>query len=155
MKSARFIRRALTTSNTISRLAARNSKGSRIAPITICRSTRKRAANRSSISMRRRSSDLFRTSSSQAPAWIAAVLALICEAYAEDEAPNDKGEMESRIVLRFHPRMAPIKCAVFPLLKNKEPLVAKAKEIVELLRPAHDCLLRRERRDRSAIPPAG
>jgi glycyl-tRNA synthetase len=63
------------------------------------------------------------------------ILALICDAYAEDEAPNDKGEMESRIVLRFHPRMAPIKCAVFPLLKNKEPLVAKAKEIVALLRP--------------------
>jgi glycyl-tRNA synthetase len=42
--------------------------------------------------------------------------------------------MESRIVLRFHPRVAPIKCAVFPLLKNKEPLVAKAKEIVRLLR---------------------
>jgi glycyl-tRNA synthetase (class II) len=64
-----------------------------------------------------------------------AILALICDAYAEDEAPNDKGEMESRIVLRFHPRMAPIKCAVFPLLKNKEGLVAKAKEIVDLLRP--------------------
>jgi glycyl-tRNA synthetase len=63
------------------------------------------------------------------------VLAMICEAYAEDQAPNDKGELESRIVLRFHPRMAPIKCAVFPLLKNKEPLVAKAKEIVALLRP--------------------
>ena len=63
------------------------------------------------------------------------ILALICEAYAEDEAPNDKGEMESRIVLRFHPRMAPIKCAVFPLLKNKESLVAKAKEIVDLLGP--------------------
>src|SRR5205823_8553745 len=63
------------------------------------------------------------------------VLALICEAYSEDQAPNDKGEMESRIVLRFRPRMAPIKCAVFPLLKNKEPMVAKAKEIVDLLRP--------------------
>src|SRR5437899_3323660 len=63
------------------------------------------------------------------------VLALICEAYAEYEAPDEKGKMETRIVLRFHPRMAPIKCAVFPLLKNKEPLVAKAKEIVDLLRP--------------------
>jgi glycyl-tRNA synthetase len=62
------------------------------------------------------------------------VLALICDAYAEDQAPDEKGKMESRIVLRFHPRMAPIKCAVFPLLKNKEPLVAKAKEIVALLR---------------------
>ncbi|MFL6538757.1 MAG: glycine--tRNA ligase, partial [Chthoniobacterales bacterium] len=63
------------------------------------------------------------------------VLALICEAYAEDEAPDEKGKMESRIVLRFHPRIAPIKCAVFPLLKNKEPLVAKAKAVRDLLRP--------------------
>src|SRR5262245_28953168 len=62
------------------------------------------------------------------------VLALICEAYAEDQAPDEKGQMESRIVLRFHPRMAPIKCAVFPLLKNKEPAVAQAKEIIDLLR---------------------
>jgi glycyl-tRNA synthetase, dimeric type len=63
------------------------------------------------------------------------VLALICEAYSEDEAPDERGKMETRIVLRFHPRIAPIKCAVFPLLKNKEALVAKAKEIVALLRP--------------------
>ena len=63
------------------------------------------------------------------------VLALICEAYSEDEAPDEKGKMEKRIVLRFHPRVAPIKCAVFPLLKNNDQLVAKAKEIVNLLRP--------------------
>jgi glycyl-tRNA synthetase len=63
------------------------------------------------------------------------VLALICEAYSEDEAPDEKGKMEARTVLRFHPRVAPIKCAVFPLLKNKEQLVAKAKEVVDLLRP--------------------
>src|SRR5260221_1311202 len=63
------------------------------------------------------------------------LLALICEAYSEDEAPDEKGQMEARIVLRFHPRVAPIKCAVFPLLKNRESLVVKAKEIVELLRP--------------------
>jgi len=43
--------------------------------------------------------------------------------------------METRIVLRFHPRIAPIKCGVFPLLKNNPQLVAKAKEIVGLLRP--------------------
>ena len=63
------------------------------------------------------------------------VLALICEAYDEDTAPDDKGKQESRIVLRFSPRMAPIKCAIFPLLKNKEPLVTKAKEILRMLRP--------------------
>jgi glycyl-tRNA synthetase len=63
------------------------------------------------------------------------VLALICEAYSEDQAPDEKGKMETRLVLRFHPRMAPIKCGVFPLLKNNEQLVAKAKQIVDLLRP--------------------
>src|SRR6202140_4386629 len=63
------------------------------------------------------------------------VLALICEAYDEDEAPDEKGKMEMRTLLRFHPRVAPIKCAVFPLLKNNPQLVAKAKEIVGLLRP--------------------
>ncbi|HZR04533.1 MAG TPA: glycine--tRNA ligase, partial [Candidatus Udaeobacter sp.] len=62
-------------------------------------------------------------------------LALICEAYSEDQAPDDKGKMEMRIVLRFHPRIAPIKCGVFPLLKNNSQLVAKSKQIVELLRP--------------------
>ncbi len=64
------------------------------------------------------------------------VLALICEAYAEDSAPDEKGKMETRTVLRFHPRMAPLKAAVFPLLKNKEALVAKAREVQALLRPA-------------------
>ena len=63
------------------------------------------------------------------------VLALICEAYSEDQAPDEKGKMEARIVLRFHPRMAPVKCGVFPLLKNNSQLVAKAKEIISLLRP--------------------
>src|SRR5213083_1015052 len=63
------------------------------------------------------------------------VLALICEAYSEDEAPDEKGKMETRLVLRFHPRIAPIKCGVFPLLRNNAQLVAKAKEIADLLRP--------------------
>src|SRR2546430_590825 len=62
------------------------------------------------------------------------VLALICEAYSTDEAPDEKGKMETRLVLRFHPRMAPIKCGIFPLLKNNDHLVAKAKKIVGLLR---------------------
>src|SRR5207248_8504413 len=54
--------------------------------------------------------------------------------YSEDQAPDEKGKMETRLLLRFHPRMAPIKCGVFPLLKNNPQLVAKAKEIVALLR---------------------
>ena len=62
-------------------------------------------------------------------------LALICNAYCEDQAPDEKGKMESRVVMKFHPRIAPIKVAVFPLLKNKPELVKKAKEVRELLRP--------------------
>src|SRR5438874_6843702 len=62
------------------------------------------------------------------------VLALICEAYSTDEAPDEKGKMETRLVLRFHPRTAPMKCGIFPLLKNNDQLVAKAKKIVGLLR---------------------
>ncbi len=63
------------------------------------------------------------------------LLALICEAYDEETMTDEKGKSETRIVLRFHPRMAPIKVGVFPLLKNKPELVAKAREVQALLRP--------------------
>ncbi|HUR45016.1 MAG TPA: glycine--tRNA ligase [Candidatus Saccharimonadales bacterium] len=63
------------------------------------------------------------------------ILALITHAYAEDQAPDEKGNMTSREVLRFHPRIAPIKVAIFPLLKNKPELVKKATEIRDVLRP--------------------
>src|SRR4029434_2880603 len=36
--------------------------------------------------------------------------------------------------MRFHPRIAPTKVGVFPLLKNKPELVAKAREVYDLLR---------------------
>ena len=62
-------------------------------------------------------------------------LALICNAYCEDQAPDEKGKLESRVVMKFHPRIAPIKVAVFPLLKNKPNLVGKAKAVRDLLRP--------------------
>jgi glycyl-tRNA synthetase len=63
------------------------------------------------------------------------VLALLCEAYDEETVTDEKGKSETRIVLRFHPRMAPIKVGVFPLLKNNEQLVAKARQIQMALRP--------------------
>jgi glycyl-tRNA synthetase len=63
------------------------------------------------------------------------VLALLCHAYSEDEAPDDKGKLETRVVMRFHPRVAPIKVGIFPLLKNKPDLVRKARQVRELLRP--------------------
>jgi glycyl-tRNA synthetase len=63
------------------------------------------------------------------------VLALLCNAYDEETVTDEKGKSETRIVMRFHPRVAPIKVGVFPLLKNNEQLVAKAREIQTALRP--------------------
>ncbi len=60
-------------------------------------------------------------------------LAVLTSAYSEDEVPNDKGKMERRTLLRFHPRIAPYKAAVFPLLKNKPELVEKARGIYSRL----------------------
>jgi len=64
------------------------------------------------------------------------VLALLCEAYDEETIKDEEnGKEETRVVLRFAPRMAPIKAAVFPLLKNKPELVAIAKDIYKSLQP--------------------
>ena len=63
------------------------------------------------------------------------LLALLCEAFEEEEVTDQHGKKETRIVLRFHPRMAPIKVGIFPLLKNKPALVEKAQAIASSLRP--------------------
>ena len=63
------------------------------------------------------------------------ILALICQAYHEETVTDDKGKSETRVVLKFHPRIAPIKAGVFPLLKNRPDLVNKALEVRDLLRP--------------------
>jgi glycyl-tRNA synthetase len=62
-------------------------------------------------------------------------LAILTNSFDEEEVTDEKGKSEIRTVLRFHPRIAPIKVGVFPLLKNKPELVAKAREIVAMLRP--------------------
>ena len=63
------------------------------------------------------------------------ILALLANAYSELTTTDEKGKSETRVVLKFHPRIAPVKVGVFPLLKNKPELVAKAKAIRDLLRP--------------------
>lgn len=64
-----------------------------------------------------------------------ATLAFLCEAYNVDEAPDDKGKMQSRTVLKFHPRLAPIKAAVFPLIK-KEGMPEAALDVYRDLKQA-------------------
>ena len=63
------------------------------------------------------------------------VLALICEAFDEETVTDEKGKEEIRTVMRFSPRIAPIKVGIFPLLKNKPELVGKAREIQRMLSP--------------------
>jgi glycyl-tRNA synthetase len=61
------------------------------------------------------------------------VLAFLLEAYDVDEAPNTKGGVDKRTVLRFDPRLAPVKIAVLPLSRN-ESLSPKAKDLAATLR---------------------
>jgi glycyl-tRNA synthetase len=63
------------------------------------------------------------------------ILALITNAYSEVTGTDDKGRSETRVILKFHPRVAPVKAGVMPLLKNKPELVKKALEVRDRLRP--------------------
>jgi glycyl-tRNA synthetase len=63
------------------------------------------------------------------------ILALIANAYSEITATDAKGKAETTYTMKFHPRVAPIKVGVLPLLKNKPELVAKAIAVRDLLRP--------------------
>jgi glycyl-tRNA synthetase len=60
-------------------------------------------------------------------------LTFLMDAYAEDEAPNAKGELEKRAVLRLDRRLAPVKVAVLPLSRNAD-LSPKARDIAAMLR---------------------
>jgi glycyl-tRNA synthetase len=66
-------------------------------------------------------------------------LAILCTAFCEEVKTDDKGKSETITVLRLHPRVAPIKVGIFPLLKNKPELVAKAREVHALLRKSMVC----------------
>ncbi len=57
------------------------------------------------------------------------MLAILSDAYTEDEMGGEK-----RVYLKFTPEIAPIRVAVFPLLKNKPELVAKGREVYDSLR---------------------
>jgi glycyl-tRNA synthetase len=62
-----------------------------------------------------------------------ALMAFLVDAYAEDEAPNTKGGVDKRTVLRLDRRLAPVKVAVLPLSRN-EQLSPVAKEVADSLR---------------------
>ncbi|PAW68258.1 MAG: glycine--tRNA ligase [Verrucomicrobiia bacterium Tous-C5FEB] len=61
------------------------------------------------------------------------LLALICEAFDEETLTDEKGNADVRTVMRFKPAMAPVKAAIFPLLKKNAEQVALAKSIQKKL----------------------
>jgi glycyl-tRNA synthetase len=61
------------------------------------------------------------------------ILALLCNAYTELTDTDAQGRSETRVLLRFHPAVAPVKVGVFPLLKNRPELVARAREVRDRL----------------------
>ena len=60
-------------------------------------------------------------------------MAFLVDAYTEDEAPNTKGGVDKRVVLRLDPRLAPVKVAVLPLSRNAD-LSPKARDLAAELR---------------------
>ncbi|QVQ53588.1 glycine--tRNA ligase [Spiractinospora alimapuensis] len=62
-----------------------------------------------------------------------AMLTFLLDAYSVDEAPNAKGKMEKRTLLRLDPRLAPVKMAVLPLSRNAD-LSPKARDLAARLR---------------------
>ncbi|MBK9716162.1 MAG: glycine--tRNA ligase [Saprospiraceae bacterium] len=66
-------------------------------------------------------------------------LALMSQAFTEENVPDADGQESQRIVLKLHPAIAPIKCAVLPLVKNKPELVEQAKQIFNDLKFNFQC----------------
>ena len=84
-----------------------------------------------------------------------AMMAFLLDAYTEDEAPNTKGGVDKRVVLRLDPRLAPVKVAVLPLSRNAD-LSPKARDLAAELRGARlERRLRRLRRHRPPLPAPG
>ena len=65
-------------------------------------------------------------------------LAFLCDAYHEDEVPDADGKPRSRTVMKFHPRLAPVKAAILPLVK-KDGMPEVAIDLYRALKPHMAC----------------
>ncbi|HET9029430.1 MAG TPA: glycine--tRNA ligase [Candidatus Aquilonibacter sp.] len=61
-------------------------------------------------------------------------LTFLIDAYEKESSTDPNGKQTERVVLRFHPRIAPVQAAVFSLARNKPELVEKARSIEQGLR---------------------
>jgi len=66
-------------------------------------------------------------------------LSALSNAYQVDQVPDAKGNLKARVVLRLHPAIAPVKCAVLPLVKKDEALTSKARAIFNQIKYSFEC----------------
>lgn len=66
-------------------------------------------------------------------------LAVISQSLMEETVPDAEGKDSTRIVLKLPKELAPVRCAILPLLKNKEELTTKAREVFEKLKQDFTC----------------
>ncbi len=66
-------------------------------------------------------------------------LSQISNALQEETVPDADGKESTRVVMKLHPAIAPVKCAILPLLKNKEELTKTAKEVYDKLKYSFNC----------------
>ena len=60
-------------------------------------------------------------------------MTFLIDAYREEEVPTASGKIETRVMLKLHPTIAPVKVAILPLSRN-ERLVPTAREVYDLVR---------------------
>ncbi|MEL6865770.1 MAG: glycine--tRNA ligase [Bacteroidota bacterium] len=66
-------------------------------------------------------------------------LAVMSHALQDETVADADGKDSTRVVLKLHPALAPVKCAVLPLLKNKQELTDKAREVFNKIKYAFNC----------------
>ena len=124
-RSSPTTRRAPSTSSTASASAApsgASSRASPTAPTSTSRRTPSTPAPTSATSTRTTSERYTPYVIEPAAGLTRSLMAFLIDAYTEDEAPNTKGGVDKRTVLRLDTRLAPVKVAVLPLSRNADLL---------------------------------
>jgi len=66
-------------------------------------------------------------------------LSQVSNSLVEETVPDAEGKDSKRLVMKLHPAIAPVKCAILPLLKNKEELTSVAKKVFDKLKLSFNC----------------
>jgi glycyl-tRNA synthetase len=66
-------------------------------------------------------------------------LAMVANSLVEEVVPDADGQESTRVVMKLHPALAPVKVAILPLLKNKEELTTKAQAVYDKLKVSFNC----------------